>query len=192
MVTGWHSSGIGLAFVPYVNIHYSPSKMEFNGRFNWLTWKKKTKHEPFFTHQRTFGFLPRRFFIQKFPRFPALKISWAYQFCKLFTSLKFVFRISFCLKLSHFIQSVDYPLKRKSSFQPVPLSHMIVQNVIAWVHIPTFLKQVQTHRMPGTADRSHCHHTHSHYLDHSFYNIIHSLPDLENSLNSHKIQFAPI
>lgn len=85
--------------------------------------------------------------------------------------MKFVFRILFCLKLSHFIQTVSYPLKRKSSFQPVPFSYMIVQNIIVWVHILTFPKQVQTHRLPGTADRSHCHQAHSHYLDHSFYNF---------------------
>lgn len=29
----WHSLGVGLAYVPHVNIHNSPSEMEFSGRF---------------------------------------------------------------------------------------------------------------------------------------------------------------
>lgn len=32
----WHSLGIAVAYVPYVKIHNSPSKMEFNGRYTLL------------------------------------------------------------------------------------------------------------------------------------------------------------
>lgn len=56
IVHEWHSLGIGLA---YVNIHNSPSKMEFSGRFILLPWKKKkTNHEPFFTPSENFCFSP--------------------------------------------------------------------------------------------------------------------------------------
>lgn len=32
----WHSLGIAVAYVPYVKIRNSPSKMEFNGRYTLL------------------------------------------------------------------------------------------------------------------------------------------------------------
>lgn len=64
----WHSLGIGLAYGPYVNIHNTPSKMEFSGRFILLMWKKK-KNPTFFTSQRTFVFFLKHFSSRNFRGF---------------------------------------------------------------------------------------------------------------------------
>lgn len=173
-VNWWHS----LKIWPIVHMQ-TPILHPKNGIFQFANTKNGTTPWTFSSPQRTFLFPPERFFLQKFPKFPALKINRNFQFYQnVSVSLKFFFRISFCHSC-HILWKVWVTHEREN---PVSCMFRLATWLLCRVQqsAPTFLQQVQISRSL-VCSRSH-HSSPASWIT-AFYNdILLCLQDLENSL----------